>query len=351
MEIYIGKKIRELRRAKDLTQEQLADYLNISYQSVSKWETGMATPDLSFIIPLARLFGISTDELLGFEQSKENLVKKEYSDAYEETWKNGDLEKRLEICLDAVRDYPGDMAWLKRLAMAHSMHCYSYEDNESYQAERSEAIRCYKIVIENTADEKLREESIAAIVQDLSYAERKEEARKYALLYPEEKRDEIEGYYLEGEEQIRHKQKMIKKAYGLLLAKLSFFDDYQLQIMGELTKLFFPDGNYLDEHYIMYLYEVSISQKSIQTGHLDQALEHLKKAQHHAAEMDKIEFDRPGEYHYTSPLFNKLTVDTSMFFHTNDRPVLQEFAEILGKKEFDVLRNHDEFQELVSQLK
>lgn len=212
MENYLGKKIRELRRAKNLTQEQLADYLNISYQSVSKWETGTATLGLSFIIPLARLFGTSVDELLGFEQSKEDLIKQEYLDMYQETWKNGNLEKRLEICLNAVRDYPGDMEWLKRLAMAHSMHCYSYEDNEIYQAERAEAIRCYEIVIENTTDQKLREGTIASIVQDLSYAGRKEDARKFALLYPEEKRDEIEGYYLEGKEQAAHRQKQIRRS-------------------------------------------------------------------------------------------------------------------------------------------
>ena len=87
MENYLGRKIRELRRSKDLTQEQLADYLNISYQSVSKWETGTTLPDLSYIIPLSRLFEISTDELLGYEQSKEDLLKNEYSDAYEATWR------------------------------------------------------------------------------------------------------------------------------------------------------------------------------------------------------------------------------------------------------------------------
>ena len=87
MENYLGRKIRELRRGKDWTQEQLADFLNVSYQSVSKWETGTAIPDLSFVIPLARLFGVSTDELLGFDQSKEDLIQKEYSDAYEETFK------------------------------------------------------------------------------------------------------------------------------------------------------------------------------------------------------------------------------------------------------------------------
>ena len=87
MENYLGRKIRELRRSKDLTQEQMADYLNISYQSVSKWETGTTLPDLSYIIPLSQLFEISTDELLGYEQSKEDLLKNEYSHAYEATWR------------------------------------------------------------------------------------------------------------------------------------------------------------------------------------------------------------------------------------------------------------------------
>ena len=351
MENFLGKKIRQLRRAKDLTQEQLADYLNISSQSVSKWETGTATPDLAFVIPLARLFGVSTDELLGFEQSKEDLRKQEYADAYDETWKNGDLEKRLEICLSAVRDYPGDMVWLRRLAMAHGMHCFTYEDNERYQAERAEAIRCYEIVIENTSDEKMREEAIGSIVQYLSYAGRKEEAKKYVELYPEDKRDEIEEFVLEGEELLKHKQKRKMKAFGLLLAELNFWDDYELHVAGELLKLFFPDGNYLDMHYYMYLYEVSNSKQAIREGGPEKAVEHLAKAKYHAAEMDKIEYDAPGEYGYTAPLFDKLTVDTKAFLHTNDHPALLQLEEELNKKEFDALRNHAGFQELLDSLK
>ena len=41
----IGQKIKELRKKNDLTQEKLADYLGVSYQAVSKWETGVNTPD------------------------------------------------------------------------------------------------------------------------------------------------------------------------------------------------------------------------------------------------------------------------------------------------------------------
>ena len=62
---HIGLKIKELRKKKDMTQEKLAEYLNVSFQAVSKWETGAASPDLSMIVPLARLLGVSTDELFG----------------------------------------------------------------------------------------------------------------------------------------------------------------------------------------------------------------------------------------------------------------------------------------------
>lgn len=53
----LGEKIRQLRVERRLTQEQLAEKLYVSFQTVSKWETGTTSPDLSQIVPLARLFG------------------------------------------------------------------------------------------------------------------------------------------------------------------------------------------------------------------------------------------------------------------------------------------------------
>ena len=72
---YIGEKIKELRRKNDLTQEKLADQLGVSYQTVSKWETGVTSPDLSLIVPLARLFKVTTDELFGFDENTDMLRK------------------------------------------------------------------------------------------------------------------------------------------------------------------------------------------------------------------------------------------------------------------------------------
>ena len=59
----IGEKIRQLRLQNSVTQEKLADYLNISYQAISKWENNNALPDISLVVPLANFFEISTDEL------------------------------------------------------------------------------------------------------------------------------------------------------------------------------------------------------------------------------------------------------------------------------------------------
>jgi len=61
-----GDRLKELRKKNGLTQERVAENVGVSYQAVSKWETGATSPDISLIIPLAKLFQISTDELLGY---------------------------------------------------------------------------------------------------------------------------------------------------------------------------------------------------------------------------------------------------------------------------------------------
>ena len=60
----IGEKIYSLRKKYNLSQEDLANELNVSRQTVSKWEVGESCPDFDKIVPLCELFGISTEELL-----------------------------------------------------------------------------------------------------------------------------------------------------------------------------------------------------------------------------------------------------------------------------------------------
>ena len=59
-----GEKLQALRKAQGLSQEELAQRINVSRQALSKWESGASVPDTENVIALSRLFGVSTDYLL-----------------------------------------------------------------------------------------------------------------------------------------------------------------------------------------------------------------------------------------------------------------------------------------------
>lgn len=65
MKETLGQRIQRLRKNANLTQEDVAARLNISSQAVSKWENDNSAPDLSVLLELAEMLGVTTDELLG----------------------------------------------------------------------------------------------------------------------------------------------------------------------------------------------------------------------------------------------------------------------------------------------
>lgn len=66
MSMNMGETIRALRKAKGVSQEDLASRLGVSFQAVSKWENGVTMPDVALIPAIADYFGVSCDELFGF---------------------------------------------------------------------------------------------------------------------------------------------------------------------------------------------------------------------------------------------------------------------------------------------
>ena len=68
--MILADKIIKLRKQRGWSQEQLAEMLNVSRQSVSKWEGGLSIPDLDKIIKMSSLFGVSTDYLLKDEMEE-----------------------------------------------------------------------------------------------------------------------------------------------------------------------------------------------------------------------------------------------------------------------------------------
>lgn len=69
---YFSEKLYELRKAKKLSQEELAERLNVARQTISKWETGATTPDTNNLIELSNIFEISIDEFVGKNVKQED---------------------------------------------------------------------------------------------------------------------------------------------------------------------------------------------------------------------------------------------------------------------------------------
>ena len=87
----LGNVIKKMRFKASLTQEQLAERLGISAQSVSKWENGISMPDIALLPEIAEVFGVSVDELFGLNESEKF--------------------RRIEHRLEFEDPLPGDVFW------------------------------------------------------------------------------------------------------------------------------------------------------------------------------------------------------------------------------------------------
>ena len=75
---YLGERLLKLRREKKLSQEEVADKLNVTRQTVSKWETDQSTPDFDKIVPLCKLYDITPNELFIELKEKEHPQNTEF---------------------------------------------------------------------------------------------------------------------------------------------------------------------------------------------------------------------------------------------------------------------------------
>ena len=116
MELHIGANIRRLRRERNLTQEEVAAHLGISFQSISKWERGDGYPDITMLPVLANYFCISVDELLGMSE----LAREAHYDRINSEWSENNLAGRncenVVLMRSALKEFPNNALLLVQLS-------------------------------------------------------------------------------------------------------------------------------------------------------------------------------------------------------------------------------------------
>lgn len=163
----IGENIRKLRKEKDITQEKLAQRLNISVPAISKWERGECLPDVTLIIPIASFFGVTTDELLGVSDEIRKIRITEYtettelnrkkSNRYEMDYKTS-LSENYELLQKLYTDFPDSYDVMQLfLENARFHYGYNWEEQKRGYLENSDTYEliCNNI-IERSTDDYLR---------------------------------------------------------------------------------------------------------------------------------------------------------------------------------------------------
>lgn len=114
----IGSTIKKLRRERDITQEQLAEYLNLSPSAISQWETDRVMPDITQLPLLANIFDVSADVLLGIDiKNKQKDIEKIIDNAKDYSGK-GYFSKSEAILRAGLSRYPSSERLMAALIFA-----------------------------------------------------------------------------------------------------------------------------------------------------------------------------------------------------------------------------------------
>ncbi len=163
MEIIIDKKLKELRHKKGNRQEDLATYLGISVQAVSKWERSEGMPDITHLPKIATFYGVSVDTLLGIDEEEKNKRIKEITDRYNrirrtEPRLNGSLvvehniDEGISLIRQGLHEFPDCWFFIQLLASDLWWKGKSCTDNEQRKYFDEAQELCEKILYECIED-------------------------------------------------------------------------------------------------------------------------------------------------------------------------------------------------------
>ena len=145
MNVKIGENIKRLRKERDMTQEQLAAELEVSFQAVSRWELGTTYPDIGLLPVIAGCFDVTVDELLGVDAERQEEEIQHIREQIFELSHEGKVYDAMCLLREKVKEYPNNAELLYNLALYTAR--YEDEDHEKMLEYAKEAIEICKKVI------------------------------------------------------------------------------------------------------------------------------------------------------------------------------------------------------------
>ena len=165
MNLKIGNTIKNLRTKHKVTQDQLATFLGVTPQAISRWESETSYPDIELLPSIAEFFSVSTDELLGLNRSeREKRLAEIYDiiDRANETGTDRDREEAIREARGFAAEFPSDENIQAHLACTLCAYMWD-EKPANHLKELEEAEKIHLALIERTDDPEFRNNTLEGL--------------------------------------------------------------------------------------------------------------------------------------------------------------------------------------------
>ena len=305
----IGSIIKELRQKKKMSQEELAEYLGVSTQAVSRWETSVSYPDITLLPLIANVFNVTVDYLLGTDKFKNDKLIEEVTKEYHKYQVKGDNVGAHKYMKEIYEKYPH----VEKLQLIYADACNcAYNVNRQYI---DDAIEIIERLVRTTLNDDIKFEAYDTLFWLYDKKENKEKMKEIFNNHIKDKlkKDYYSEFILEGEELTIYSQKKIRNVVDMLWGVMLSFrsnNSYDLETNIILTDKFnkimtilYEQEDYgLQELWLLNTINRFTAIDCLQLDRIDDALNYIKLSVKYAIERDS----RPNEFKHKSLLLNRL---------------------------------------------
>lgn len=339
-----------------MTQEKLADFLNISPQAVSRWENGLAMPELTLVPIIANLFGVSTDLLFGLDSSDINaaidVIVSKANDCESKSDKNA---ASIAVLKDGIARFPS--SWrLKNELLGKYYATYAAYRDELDVAFLNDAIMIGNEVLDNCTVDEYRYAAIEILSSIYAIAGDKDKAVETIERFPSQcaTKDKLLMVMLEGDKKLdKIKENIFEYAemLSLSLRTLAFGGEYsdkeKTQILQKIVKLYdaLLESDEDRDSELMCNVNRYLAAVYADSGDADNALLYLNKEADLLVKLDK------GLDAEASMVRKEYVTGKPIEKHLEDAYYLAD--ELLYKvqhKRYDLIRDREGYAEFVEKL-
>ena len=347
-----GEQLKELRKSKELTQEQAAELLGISKQSVSRWENNATYPDILFLPTLASFYGVTVDRLLGADSDENEKMRKQYFENIEQACRLGDERTAFLLAQELYARYPNEKeVIISMIGNAYVMGRHAKTEEQKHCLETAIAVaQRFLKMAESIEDQCYCIKNIAVCYKLMGEQDKAVEwANKLPTIWQGVETAHIS--VLEGKDKYPVFQKHLHGALHLIYRLIYVFAENpdisaaeRVKILEKLLVLFdmlFENGDFGFYHFFISRIYLEIARSSIENK--EKALDCVEKAVKHSRERDAA---TPAKH--TSILFLDWEMKPDEW--ENGKSACQRMADLLDNSDFDPIRNDQRFKEAVQAL-